>query len=351
MVLALGGNGFARAHQTMNTTIANGATAPVVDFPSIIQTALARLGSSLAAGLDQLTSRQRFVLVWLARNISVKDPAASVAIRVETLANASRTSVRTTHRDLAALVELGWITRTQVMSRRHGMQVAETTFTQHALQFMGLLDVRPTRQSSASATVADPEGNSFSAVSYERQPIPGRVENEQPEQPTAVTSTDTRPVQDDVKPLVECGLKPGQVFALMGAATEAGHRLGHIVAAALPLIRKAKSVYGYVKSLIAQDRDWSTHRCAELRREDAKVEEVEQKREKSAARQAIEAALAGGRLLTNAARSTVWTLRCGAVYALPVEQLGLDETRRRYAIVTDLEKMAAALQAGRLVAY
>ena len=58
-----------------------------------------------------------------------------------------------------------------------------------------------------------------------------------------------------------------------------------------------------------------------------------------------------GTMLTNAAGKVVWIRRYEVVYACPVDDLHKPESLRGYARVTDLAKMAEAIQSGKLFVF
>lgn len=306
--------------------------APVVDLPSRIQTALARIMGCDGGGLDSLTYRERSLLARLTRNISLQDPCRSVRVSVDTLAGALQTCHKTIQRTFNSLREKGWIVRDQV-KKRSGMQIADTWFTTRALEVLGLA-ARPSRAASDNMSGA----SSFSTMSEDSQQIPGSSENK-------------NQIPKDLVLLEQIGLKPGAIFKLMGEATKMGHRLGHIVRAAAPLIRAAKFPFGYLRKLIDTDRDWASYTCAAVLREKESTQTVEVQAQKDSAQAVIEAAMRVGALLTNAAGRQVWMMRYGAVYSCPIDDVDKADSLRRYARVADLAKMAEAIQAGKLFEY
>lgn len=307
--------------------------APVVDLPARIQTALARIMGCDGGGLDTLTYRERSLLARLTRNISLQDPYQSIRVSVDTLAGALQTCHKTIQRTFNTLKGKGWITRDQV-KKRSGMQIADTWFTTRALEVLGLT-VRP---SSRAASDNMSGASSLSTMSEDSQQIPGRVEQK-------------KQIPEDLSLLEQVGLKPGAIFKLMGEATKMGHRLGQIVRAAAPLIRAAKFPFGYLRKLIDTDRDWANYTCAATLREKEATQAVEVQAQKNTAQAVIEAAMPAGALLTNAAGKQVWMVRYGAVYSCPVSDLDKPDSLRGYARVTDLAKMAEAIQAGKLFVY
>ena len=310
--------------------------APVVDLPTRIQTALARIMGCDGGGLHTLTYRERSLLARLTRNISLQDPYRSIRVSVDTLAGALQTCHKTIQRTFNSLREKGWITRDQV-KKRSGMQIADTWFTTRALEVLGLT-VRP---SSRAASDNMSGASSLSTMSEDSQQIPG----------SSVPETKEFPLPADVQLLEKVGLRRGAIFKLMGEATRAGHRLGNIVRGAAPLIEQAKHVFGYMRKLIASNRDWTTYTCAALRQQVQK-EEIRVELELSTVERALVfSALADGVLLTNAAGKTIWLLRYDTVYACPVEDLDRPESKRRYARTTDLVKMADAIRSGKLLVY
>ena len=306
--------------------------APVVDLPSRIQTALARIMGCDGGGLDTLTYRERSLLARLTRNISLQDPCRSVRVSVDTLAQALQTCHKTIQRTFNSLREKGWIVRDQV-KKRSGMQIADTWFTTRALEVLGLA-TRLSRAASDNMSGA----SSLSTMSEDSQQIPGHVEQK-------------KQVPEDLSLLEQMGLKPGAIFKLMGEATKMGHRLGHIVRAAAPLIRAAKFPFGYLRKLIDTDRDWANYTCAAVLREKEATQAVEVQVQKDTAQAVIEAAMPVGTLLTNAAGKQVWMVRYGAVYGCPVGDLDKPELLRGYVRVADLAKMAEAIQSGKLFEY
>lgn len=307
--------------------------APVVDLPTRIQTALARIMGCDGGGLDTLTYRERSLLARLTRNISLQDPYRSIRVSVDNLAGALQTCHKTIQRTFNSLKEKGWITRDQV-KKRSGMQIADTWFTAKALEVLGLTH----RASSRAASDNMSNASSLSTMSEDSQQIPGHVEKK-------------KGVPEDLTLLQQMGLKPGAIFKLMGEATKMGHRLGHIVRAASPLIRAAKFPFGYLRKLIDTDRDWANYTCAAVLRQKEETEAVEVKMQNDTVRATIDAAMPAGALLTNAACKQVWMMRYGAVYSCPVDDLGKPDSLRGYVRVADLAKMAEAIRAGKLFLY
>jgi hypothetical protein len=310
----------------------DGVHAHAVDFPPAIRTALARVMGSDSGGLDTLTYRERSLLARLTRNISLQDPYRSVRVSVDTLAGALQTCQKTIQRTFNSLKQKGWINRDQV-KKRSGMQIADTWFTPKALEVLGLT-VRTSRAASDNMSGA----SSLSTMSEDSQQIPGHLHK-------------TPQVPKDLTLLEQLGLKPGAIFKLMGEATKVGQRLGHIVRAVEPLIRSAKFPFGYLRKLIGIDRDWATYTCAATLREKEANQAVEVKVQANTVRAAIEAAMPAGTMLTNTAGRQVWMMRYGVVYACPVADLDKPESLRGYARVTDLAKMAEAIEAGKLFVY
>ena len=113
---------------------------PIRDFPGPIRLALARAAACDGAGLQQLDTGERALLVRLVRNVSMAAPKESVRIANPTLAAGLHVSERTIHRIKAGLEAKGWITRQQVQSRRRGMQISDVQLTRHALETLGLVE-------------------------------------------------------------------------------------------------------------------------------------------------------------------------------------------------------------------
>lgn len=113
---------------------------PIRDFPGLIRLALSRAAACDGAGLQQLDTGERALLVRLVRNVSAAAPEESVRIANPTLAAGLHVSERTIHRMKAGLEAKGWITRQQVQSRRRGMQISDVWLTRHALETLGLAE-------------------------------------------------------------------------------------------------------------------------------------------------------------------------------------------------------------------
>ena len=307
--------------------------APVVDLPPLIQTALARIMGCDGGGLDTLSYRERSLLARVTRNLSTNNPTDSIRVAVSTLAAALQTCSKTVQRTFNSLREKGWITRDQI-KRRSGMQIADTWLTPRTLELLGLTRLPPSRAASDNMSGV----SSLSSMSEDSQQVPGLVKQKSI-------------IPEDLALLEQVGMKPGAVFKLMGEATKMGHRLGHIVRAAAPLIRAAKFPFGYLRKLIDTDRDWANYTCAATLREQEATEAVEIKVQRDVVQAAIEAAMPLGTMLTNAAGKVVWIRRYEVVYACPVDDLHKPESLRGYARVTDLAKMAEAIQSGKLFVF
>jgi hypothetical protein len=320
----------------MATASLEGAHAPAVDFPPAIRTALARVMGCDGGGLNELNYRERSLLARITRNVSAQDPTASIRVAVSTLAVALQTCNKTIQRTFGSLSDKGWIRRDQV-KKRSGMQIADTWLTLKALEALGLVKQATSRAASDNMSGA----SRLSTMSKDSQQIPG----------PSVPEAEEKPLPEDLQLLEKVGLKRGAIYKLMSEATKAGHRLGNIVQGAAPLILKARYAFGYVRSLIASDKDWTNYVCAELRkREETAVVQAETQ-ERDTAHELLKAAMANSAMLTNTAGQTVWLLRYEKVYACPVQDLGQPESKRRYALVTDLARMAEAIRSGKLSVY
>lgn len=313
-----------------------GARTPVIDFPAQIQTALARIMGCDGGGLRDLSYRERSLLARLVRNVSIQDPTDSVRVSVSALAEALQTCNKTIQRTFKSLREKGWIDRNQV-KKRSGMQIADTWLTSSTLKVLGL--VAPSAMQSASDNMSN--ASRFSTVSKDSQQLTGSSE--------ARAKKSTLP--EDVQLLEKKGLSRGAIFKLMGEARQAGHRLGDIVRGATPLIEKARHVFAYMRKLITSQHDWKNYSCAALREQAQETEIRVQREKKSADESLVHTTLASDAILTSAARKMVWMLRDDAVYACRLEDLCLPESKRRYARVIDLVKMADAIRSGKLFAY
>lgn len=354
----------------MSTPAAGGCTptpvTPVSDFPPLVARAIARAAAADGGGLGELDGEERALLVRIVRNVSVAVPAGSVRIANATLAAALHASERTVRRLKSALEAKGWITRRQVQSRRHGMQVLDIWLTPHALATLfgpdgADPDRRRTGQADAwlafqqssrqpcGASTAPPSGAANTAQPSRDSggPLP-EDSSARPERDAAATATSSSPAADclpaDVRMLADVGgITVAGVRLLMGAATRAGTRLGDVLSAAGEAVLEARQPFGYIKKLIDCGRDWSSV-ARERRCQDAGRQRADQK---SGELQRLLQTMGAGTMYSHEKRRFVWRAEYGHVCQSTVQDAAGGGIGR-WLPVADVSGLATAWSGGRL---
>ena len=411
---------------------------PIRDFPGVIRLALARAAACDGAGLHQLDTGERALLVRLVRNVSAATPEESVRIANPTLAAGLHVSERTIHRMKAGLEAKGWITRQQVQSRRRGMQISDVRLTQHALETLGLAGAvvpaappffqRPPKVTDAllfpqsvlqrqpcggleffetETTVAPDTGLSRSenptccdSTQVATKPHTCLHEHLVPSEPKTMLSIETEPsatdspvspalaeitaeteiratketcsqpldgrsgiyevamefpvqqptvsdashvLPDDIRSLAdEGGVTVAGVRLLMGLATKAGTRLGHVLQVAKDSVLKSRKPFAYMKELLRTGKDWSALALGAQRLEEeqlqvtALVSDLDQ----------LRAAMAEG-LYSHAKRKFVWRVEFGAIHQSTVEDAAQGGIGR-WLVLHDVSGLATAWREGKI---
>ena len=370
----------------------------IKDFPPIIRRALARATGCDSCGLRELSGIQRMLLSRYVRNVNIRDVRKSVRVSTVELSAALHVSDRTLLRVKTELIAKGWLVTHQVQSRRRGMQISDVTFTERALEVLGLLEVadQPAASAKFAEQVKDVEekndvtpvladafylSQSFLKSHSQGEPVEVSIQNEtvacdgitvspkqvdqkvgEPtfppldaeavEQPVQAQATEPEPelrythttdIPPDLAVLESGGLNRFAIFKLMGIATRKGKRLSDVVKAmSRETLLGAKNLYSYMVKLLAVDRDWTTYEAPAVARHAAQKAAAQRKHDLSAALQAITQACAVTGALTNLTRETYWKVENGAVYAWKALNPSV------LARVLDLDKMAEALKAQRI---
>ncbi len=370
----------------------------IKDFPPIIRRALARATGCDSCGLRELSGIQRMLLSRYVRNVNIRDVRKSVRVSTVELSAALHVSDRTLLRVKTELIAKGWLVTHQVQSRRRGMQISDVTFTERALEVLGLLEVadQPAASAKFAEQVKDVEekndvtpvladafylSQSFLKSHSQGEPVEVSIQNEtvacdgitvspkqvdqkvgEPtfppldaeavEQPVQAQATEPEPelrythttdIPPDLAVLESGGLNRFAIFKLMGIATRKGKRLSDVVKAmSRETLLGAKNLYSYMVKLLAVDRDWTTYEAPAVARHAAQKAAAQRKHDLNAALQAITQACAVTGALTNLTRETYWKVENGAVYAWKALNPSV------LARVLDLDKMAEALKAQRI---
>lgn len=370
----------------------------IKDFPPIIRRALARATGWDSCGLRELSGIQRMLLSRYVRNVNIRDVRKSVRVSTVELSAALHVSDRTLLRVKTELIAKGWLVTHQVQSRRRGMQISDVTFTERALEVLGLLEVadQPAASAKFAEQVKDVEekndvtpvladafylSQSFLKSHSQGEPVEVSIQNEtvacdgitvspkqvdqkvgEPtfppldaeavEQPVQAQATEPEPelrythttdIPPDLAVLESGGLNRFAIFKLMGIATRKGKRLSDVVKAmSRETLLGAKNLYSYMVKLLAVDRDWTTYEAPAVARHAAQKAAAQRKHDLNAALQAITQACAVTGALTNLTRETYWKVENGAVYAWKALNPSV------LARVLDLDKMAEALKAQRI---
>lgn len=161
--------------------------------------------------------------------------------------------------------------------------------------------------------------------------------------PCAPGAEATSGLPDDVQVLAgKGGVTLAGVRLLMGLATKAGTRLGHVLQVAGDAVLGSRKPFAYVQKLLRTGRDWSTLATTaqrlqeEARHVRATVSDLDQ----------LRVALAEG-LYSHAKRRFVWRVEFGAVHQSTVE----DAVRGgigRWLVLHDVSGLATAWRDGRI---
>ena len=253
-------------------------------LPLRIAQAIARLLTSAQPWAMQLGSAERDLLAKIIGLADRRQPKTPISVSRHTLAERLGVSRPTIQRLLQRLQTLGWIERDQIKSRRWGFQRGTIALTDQALQTL-FDDIDETDHVPPEVkTRSDHTRNAdVSAVNHalldteqciHRQPQGGFLDN-----PTLITPSQasqacapsqrqdalaagrwTPSIPQPLHGLLQVGISPAGVCALMREATRLGQRLEHIWDCVQSSVAKARNPFAYLRSLIQQPRDWQALR-------------------------------------------------------------------------------------------
>lgn len=293
-------------------------------LPARIACAIARLMTSIAPWSLQLDSAERELLARLVGLADKHNPAQPIAVGRQTLAERLRCSRATVQRLLLRLEQLGWIERDQIKSRRLGFQVGTITLSQVAVE--RLFDEPDDRCEAATQPAPGQvqrhpasttrHGDDVSGLRHalletgiqciHRQPRSGLVANphvDKSASPPSPRQQSTKKLMPRIPQalgfLLDVGISPTGLCALMRMAREQGQRLEDIGRAVLHGLRKAKNPFAYLRSLLTHPRDWTALAAHQQRREQAE-HEAEQHRRRRANVDAWLASMEGRQVLDRA---------------------------------------------------
>jgi hypothetical protein len=275
----------------------------VRDFPPIIRTALSRAAGSDAHGLSELSTQERSLLCRIIRNVNATEPSASIRIANETLAIAMKVSDRTIRRIKVQLEAKGWFSRSQIQSRRYGMQISDVWLSSQALNALGLTNTPAQAREDFHATehsTAKPQPSELLA-------------NGSKQVPATTCFTDELPA-DLIELRDVAGLTVGGIRLLMGLASRSGTKLGLIFTATRDLVLASREPFAYLKKLIQSGRDWSQ---VVVQAQAAQVV-VEQEIKTSSDRSELVEAFTG-RMFSHAKQLYVWSEFGGVIHQARVK--------------------------------
>jgi hypothetical protein len=294
--------------------------APIKDFPPLIRNALARAAGCDAGGLGELNVQERNLLCRIVRNVNASSPTQSVRIANDTLAIALKVSDRTIRRIKVRLEEKGWLSRSQVQSRRLGMQISDVWLSAQALRTLGLIDT--------SDRLLGPEELAA--------PLPAA-------QYDAAQATFHDELPADLLELRDvAGLSVPGIRLLMGLASQSGTRLGHVFAATRDLVLASRKPFAYLQKLIRSGKDWSQIIVTAQAEEQTTAAEAIQSTEKAQMLEAFK-----GRLFSHEKRLFVWSEFGGIFHQARIEnrtEAGMES----WQPILDTAPLREAWKAGKL---
>lgn len=304
----------------MTATLASNEFALPAPYPPSITRAADRATDCRIPPIRALKPYARLMLQILVRSIQTKDIANSVRISNECFAQTLHVSVNKICKIKKELESKEWISRSQVQSRRLGMQVSDICLTPWALQTLGLVSSR-TKDHPAMPIPSEDQIAIRAAVVQKPAP-PQHIEIktgcDQPtpatsDAPVAATKSDpqatyyaSNQVPDDLIPLRHLGLRASAIRKLMGMASKAGLMLGHIVELAEDSIAKAKNPYAYTVKLLSSNIDWQGRLAAKRQKEAQQQEATAQEQQTQDDASTVRQALAKTGLLSSEKRLYVW---------------------------------------------
>ena len=270
-------------------------------YPQAITQAADRATDDRIPEMCMLSARARLLLQKIVRCLPKDNPDESVRISNTTFSLVLGVSDRTVVRLKAELEDAGFIHRSQVQSRRRGMQVSDIWLTPPALYLLGL-DGQGKKAKTACAKLAC----AFSlSQSLSERPPKGDFEEKQPKQPK--TPPNTQSVPEDLHLLEDCGIGVPGIRKLMGIATKAGQRLGTIVQAAGKNILNATKPFCYVRKLISSGKDWGAQAEAVQKEDVERAQESIEAAQRQEDMKLVEQEASKTGLLTSGKHICAWT--------------------------------------------
>ena len=148
---------------------------------------------------------------------------------------------------------------------------------------------------------------------------------------------------DDVRALAaEGGITVAGVRLLMGLATKAGTRLGHVLQVARDSVFRSRKPFAYVQKLLRTGKDWNALAATNHRRQ----EEEQQAQASACDLEQLRTAMAEG-LYSHAKGKFVWRVEFGAVHQSTVKDAAQGGIGR-WLVVHDVSGLAAAWREGKI---
>lgn len=366
----------------MTATLSSNEFALPAPYPPSIARAADRATDCRIPAISALKPYARLLLQTVVRSIQTKDIANSVRISNECFAQTLHVSVNKICKIKKELESKEWIVRSQVQSRRLGMQVSDIFLTPWALQTLGLVSGRakdhpvmpiPTEEQIAirAAVVLEPTppqrieieissspstpATSDAAVataepSPQAQPDDPSPPQAQPDPQAAYYANNQVP--DDLMPLRHLGLRASAIRKLMGMASKAGLMLGHIVELAEDSIAKAKNPYAYTVKLLSSNIDWQGRLAAKRQREAQQQEATAQEQQTTNDASTLRQALAQTGLLSSEKRLYVWQWNSSSAVLerTNIENFVCNPLLAKWSVVLDTPSIAQAIRAGTIFA-
>lgn len=355
----------------MTDSLASHEFALPAPYPPSIVRAADRATDCRIPAISALKPYARLLLQTLVRSIQTKDIANSVRISNEFFSQTLHVSVNKICKIKKELESKEWIIRSQVQSRKQGMQVSDICLTPWALQTLGLASGRV--KDHPMMPIPSEEQIAIRAAVVEEPTPPQSIEidinaTQQPAAPaTSDTSNDTSAatvlaanpepqtkddtssqVPDDLMPLKHLGLRTSAIRKLMGMASKAGLMLGHIVELAENSIAKAKNPYAYTVKLISSNIDWQGRLAAKRLKEEQQQEATAQEQQTADDASTLHQALAKTGLLSSEKRIYVWQWNAASAVLerTSIENFMGDPLLAKWAVALDTHAIAQAIRDG-----
>lgn len=224
------------------------------DLPPVIQRAIAR---AMDPAVD-LRHAERVALAALIARAEARDGAQAFWVRRANFAALFGRVERTISTWLASLEDKGWITKEQGRVRWGDFACLTVHLTEDAARYLGLSresDLSTTYRKKTSCAIGDQGSKqSFGDIEPGAQLV-DRPDPAKDREARSITSFESK-VPDDCRLLLQLGIRPAAVFAAMGWATTAGHRLADILAVRHEALTAAKVPLAYLRSLIRSRVDY-----------------------------------------------------------------------------------------------